>query len=82
MGVRADHHTPRECIVFKYNLVYDACTRLPEADTIFIGDGLEEIKHFTAGGERVGQVFLRSILCQDKVIAVYSGRYADFGNSC
>src|SRR5690606_15451364 len=38
MGVRSDHHTTGECIVFKHHLMNDSCAGFPETYAVFVRD--------------------------------------------
>jgi len=45
VGVGADHHQSRDCIVLQDNLVDDAASWLPESKTILGRGGAQEVVH-------------------------------------
>ena len=56
VGVGANHHAARECVVLEHHLVNDAAAGIPEADAVTGGYRLEEIIDFSVlvvGGEQV-----------------------------
>ena len=70
MGVRTNHHSAGECIVFQYNLVDDTCTGLPEANAIFIWDGRQEFIYFLIFCYCFFEVGFAFILCHNQVITM------------
>ncbi len=80
MRIGANHHSARECIIFKYNLVYDSGSRFPETNTIFIGYRLKKIKNFTALIQRKIKIGLSPVTGQNQVITVNTTGIFERGN--
>ena len=74
VGVRPDHHTAGKRVVLQHHLVDDACTGLPEADAVLVGNGSEEVIYFSVGIQRRGQILCRTGFRLDQVIAVNGRR--------
>ncbi|CAB4568865.1 unannotated protein [freshwater metagenome] len=70
MAVGADHHSAREGVLLKHDLMDDAGSRLPETDAVLGRHGLEEVIHL--GIDIVGrcEVDARVALGLDEMVAV------------
>ena len=79
MRIRTDHHAAWKRIILQNHLVDDARTGLPEADAVFVGNGLEEIVNLIVLVDSLLQIRIGLHLGLNQVIAVhrrgYSGRF-------
>ena len=60
----------RKSVVFQHYLVDDTGAGLPEADAVFIGHRGQEIIHLLILIHGHVQIFLRTQLCLDKMVAM------------
>ena len=70
MRVGADHETSGEGIVFQQDLVDNASSWFPEADTVFVGNRSQKVKDFFVFVQGIAQIGSCAILGLDQVIAV------------
>jgi len=75
--VGADHEAAGKRVVLQHHLVNDPRARLPEADPVLLGGGVEELVHLAILRDRPLHVLARSALRADEVIAVHGGRHRD-----
>ena len=73
VAVRADHHAAGEGVILKHHLVDDAGPRLPEADAVLVGHGLEEIVDLVVPVDGLLEVRVRADLGLDQVVAMHRG---------
>ena len=81
VAVRPDHHAAREGVVLEHHLVDDAGPRLPKADAVLIGHGLEEIVDFVVAVDGLLEVRIRTDLGLDQMVTMHGGGDSRLGLS-
>ena len=79
MRVCTDHHSSRECVVLQYNLVDDASSRFPEANSVSVGDILQELVYLTVGDVGGLKVTLGIMVGLYQVVTMHCGGYRNTG---
>ena len=82
MGIRPDHKSAREGIVFKHHLVYNSCTRLPKSDSVLVRYRSEKIKYFVGFVNGLLKICGSAYAGLNEVVAVNRGWHRYFFAAC
>ena len=76
MGVCSDHHSTWESIILEHDLMYDARSRPPETNMIFLRYRIKEIIHLFVSLSRNRQILLYTNVGTYQVVAMHRCRHS------
>ena len=77
MRIGTHHHTSREGVVFKYNLMDNTGTRSPETDMIFLRYGLQEIVNLFICLTSFRKIDVSAHICANQMITMNGSRHSN-----